>query len=100
MEQNLPEGCSAFNLPEPHRRRPGTSNAIERVNQELKRRTRAAPASHPRRTRAAPAPHPRRTRVASLFPNEASLLRLVIALLCGVFVVLCGKSQKLSSYEH
>jgi transposase-like protein len=36
-----------------------TSNALERVNQELKRRT----------------------RVASLFPNEASLLRLVSALL-------------------
>jgi transposase-like protein len=35
-----------------------TSNAIERVNQELKRRT----------------------RVASLFPNDASLLRLVSAL--------------------
>ena len=37
-----------------------TSNAIERVNQELKRRT----------------------RVAAIFPNEASLLRLVSALLC------------------
>jgi putative transposase len=62
MEQNLPEGFSAFNLPEPHRRRLRTSNAIERVNQELKRRT----------------------RVASLFPNEASLLRLVTALLCEI----------------
>ena len=39
-----------------------TSNAIERVNQELKRRT----------------------RVASLFPNEASLLRLISALLCEI----------------
>jgi putative transposase len=37
-----------------------TSNAIERVNQELKRRT----------------------RVAALFPTEASLLRLVSGLLC------------------
>ena len=36
------------------------SNAIGRVNQELKRRT----------------------RVAALFPNEASLLRLISALLC------------------
>ena len=36
-----------------------TTNALERVNQELKRRT----------------------RVAGLFPNEASLLRLVTALL-------------------
>jgi transposase-like protein len=39
-----------------------TSNALERVNQELKRRT----------------------RVASLFPNEASLLRLTSALLCEI----------------
>jgi transposase-like protein len=45
---------------EAHNRRMSTSNAIERVNQELKRRT----------------------RVASLFPNEASLLRLATALLC------------------
>jgi transposase-like protein len=37
-----------------------TSNAIERVNQELKRRT----------------------RVASIFPNESSLLRLISSLLC------------------
>ena len=37
-----------------------TSNALERVNQELKRRT----------------------RVARVFPNEASLLRLTTALLC------------------
>ena len=36
-----------------------TSNPLERVNEELKRRT----------------------RVASIFPNEASLLRLVSALL-------------------
>jgi len=62
MEQNLPEGFTVYVLPEPHRRRLRTSNAIERVNQELKRRT----------------------RVASLFPNEASLLRLVTALLCEI----------------
>jgi len=39
-----------------------TSNALERVNQEIKRRT----------------------RVASLFPNESSLLRLVSALLSEI----------------
>ena len=39
-----------------------TSNALERVNQEIKRRT----------------------RVASLFPNEASVLRLVTALLVEI----------------
>jgi transposase-like protein len=62
MERNLAEGFAVYSLPEAHRRRLRTSNAIERVNQELKRRT----------------------RVASLFPNEASLLRLVSALLCEI----------------
>jgi len=60
MEENIPEGFAVYALPEAHHRRMRTSNAIERVNQELKRRT----------------------RVASLFPNEASLLRLATALLC------------------
>jgi transposase-like protein len=60
MEENIPEGFTVYALPEAHHRRMRTSNAIERVNQELKRRT----------------------RVASLFPNEASLLRLATALLC------------------
>jgi putative transposase len=60
MEENIPEGFTVYTLPEAHHRRMRTSNAIERVNQELKRRT----------------------RVASLFPNEASLLRLATALLC------------------
>jgi transposase-like protein len=59
MEENLPQGLTVFSLPSAHHRRMRTSNAIERVNQEIKRRT----------------------RVASLFPNEASLLRLVSALL-------------------
>lgn len=59
MEANLPQGLAVFALPSAQHRRLRTSNAIERVNQEIKRRT----------------------RVASLFPNEASLLRLVSALL-------------------
>ncbi len=62
MEQNLTEGFTVYALPEAHRRRLRTSNAINRVNQELNRRT----------------------RVASLFPNEASLQRLVTALLCEI----------------
>ena len=60
MEHNIPHGFAVYALPAAHQRRMRTSNAIERVNQELKRRT----------------------RVAALFPNEASLLRLVSALLC------------------
>jgi transposase-like protein len=51
-----------FSLPAAHQRRMRTSNALERVNQEIKRRT----------------------RVASLFPNESSLLRLVSALLSEI----------------
>lgn len=62
MEENIPQGLAVFSLPTAHQRRMRTSNAIERVNQELKRRT----------------------RVASLFPNEASLLRLISALLCEI----------------
>lgn len=59
MEENLPQGLSVFALPVAHQKRMRTSNALERVNQEIKRRT----------------------RVVRLFPNEASLLRLVTALL-------------------
>ena len=58
MEANVPDGLAVFVLPEPHRRRLRTTNALERLNRELHRRT----------------------RVATLFPNEASLLRLVSAM--------------------
>jgi transposase-like protein len=59
LETNLPQGFTVFALPQAHQLRLRTSNALERVNQEIKRRT----------------------RVARIFPNEASLLRLVTALL-------------------
>jgi len=59
MEENIPEGFTVFMLPYAMRRRLRTTNMIERLNREIKRRT----------------------RVASLFPNEASLLRLVSAIL-------------------
>lgn len=59
IEANVPEGLTVFGLPSSHRKRLRTSNMLERLNRELKRRT----------------------RVATLFPNEASLLRLVTALL-------------------
>lgn len=59
MEVNLPQGLTVLALPPAHQRRLRTSNAIERLNMELKRRT----------------------RVARVFPNEASLLRLITALL-------------------
>ena len=58
MEENLPEGLSVFELPQEHRRRMRTTNPLERLHEEIKRRT----------------------RVARLFPNEASLIRLVSAI--------------------
>ena len=58
IEENIHEGLAVLQLPSSHRRRLRTSNAVERLNKEIKRRT----------------------RVAGLFPNEAALLRLVTAL--------------------
>ena len=58
MEENLPEGLTVFQLPAKHRKRMRTTNPLERLHEELNRRT----------------------RVARLFPNEASLLRLVSAI--------------------
>ncbi len=62
LESDVPEGLTVFELPSTHRRRLRTSNMLERINQEIKRRT----------------------RVATLFPNEASLLRLVSAILSEI----------------
>ena len=59
MEANILEGLTVFELPSSHQRRLRTTNMLERLNQKIKRRTRVAP----------------------LFPNEASLLRLVSAIL-------------------
>jgi transposase-like protein len=59
LEENIPEGLTAFGLPASQRRLLRTTNGLERLNQELKRRT----------------------RVVGIFPNEASCLRLVSALL-------------------
>ncbi len=57
-ETNVPEGLTVLALPSEYRRRLRTTNGLERLNREIKRRT----------------------RVATLFPNEASLLRLVTAI--------------------
>ncbi len=62
LEKNVPEGLTVFDFPLEHRRRLRTNNGLERLNREIKRRT----------------------RVASLFPNEASLLRLATAVLMEV----------------
>ena len=61
-EEALPQGFTVFILSASHRRRLRTTNLVERLNEEIKRRT----------------------RVARLFPNEASCLRLVSAVLMEI----------------
>lgn len=58
-QENIPEGFTVFGLPPEHRVRMRTTNGLERLNKELKRRT----------------------RVATLFPNTASCMRLISAML-------------------
>lgn len=62
MEENVLEGLAVFALPRSHWRRMRTSNLLERLSREIKRRT----------------------RVATLFPNEPSLLRLATAILAEI----------------
>lgn len=62
MREALPEGFTVFSLPQGHQRRMRTSNMAERVNQEIKRRT----------------------RVARIFPNVASCERLVTAVIMEI----------------
>ena len=59
MEVNIPEGFTVFTFPRAHQRRLRTSNYMERLSQEIKRRT----------------------RIVRVFPNEDSCLRLVSAIL-------------------
>ncbi len=61
-EDNIPEGLTVFLLPKAHRVRLRTTNGLERLNRQIKRRT----------------------RVVSLFPNEAALVRLASALLVEI----------------
>jgi transposase-like protein len=56
LESNIPEGLTVFDFPVEHRRRLRTNNSLERLNREIKRRT----------------------RVATLFPNEASVAFTVL----------------------
>ena len=62
MEDNIPEGFACFDLPDHQRRRLRSTNMVERIHKEVNRRT----------------------RVATLFPNEAALLRLVSAILMEI----------------
>jgi putative transposase len=58
LEEQVEECLSCLAFPEPHRRRIRTTNGLERLNQEIKRRT----------------------RVVRIFPNPQACLRLVSAL--------------------
>ena len=40
MEMNIPEGFNMFAFPKAHQKRIRTSNQLERLSQEIKRRTR------------------------------------------------------------
>lgn len=59
IEENVPEGLTVLELPAAHRKRLRTTNLLENLNKQVKRRT----------------------RVAGLFPNTESALRLVTAVL-------------------
>ena len=58
MEENIPEGLTIFSFPQEHWKKLRTSNLAERVNKEIKRRT----------------------KIVGIFPNCKSCLRLVTAL--------------------
>jgi putative transposase len=62
LEQNIPEGLTVFSFPASQRRQLRTSNGLERLSREIKRRT----------------------RVVSIFPNEAACLRLISAILMEI----------------
>lgn len=62
LEENIDEGLTVYQFPREHRIKLRTSNGMERVNREIKRRT----------------------RVAVLFPNKESALRLVTAVLMEI----------------
>lgn len=62
METNISEVLTVFAFPPTHRRRLRTTNGLERLNREVRRRS----------------------RVATLFPNKASCLSLVTAVLMEI----------------
>jgi putative transposase len=62
MEESIPEGLTVYTFPKEHWRRLRTTNGLERISQEIKRRT----------------------RVVRIFPNEAACLRLVSAILMEI----------------
>jgi len=62
LEENLAEGFTVFDFPLEHCRSIRTTNSLERINKEIRRRT----------------------RVVGVFPNENSCLRLISAILMEI----------------
>jgi putative transposase len=62
LDENVDEGLTVYQFPREHWKKLRTSNGIERVNREIKRRT----------------------RIAVLFPNKESALRLVTGILIEI----------------
>ncbi len=62
LEENIEEGLTVYQFPKEHWKKIRTSNGMERVNREIKRRT----------------------RVAVLFPNKESALRLVTGVIIEI----------------
>jgi transposase-like protein len=62
LANNIPEGLTAFAFPAAFRRLLRTTNGVERLHREVRRRA----------------------RVVSIFPNSASCLRLVSAVLAEI----------------
>ena len=62
LEENIDESLTVYHFPKDHWKKLRTSNGIERVNREIKRRT----------------------RVAVLFPNKESALRLVTGVIVEI----------------
>ncbi len=62
MEKNIPEGFAIYQIPKSHRKKLRTTNSIERVNKELKRRT----------------------NVIQIFPSAPSLLRALTSILMNI----------------
>ncbi len=62
MENNIPESFTVFKVPDKHQQKLRTSNMAERVNKEIRRRT----------------------KVVGIFPNGKSCLRLITAILSEI----------------